>query len=145
MNTEYCLKEERGSDRKREIQLMDHTIIDCLNTGIYLPLTEMHINHHHHFYSGGCSQYGGKMPTWEDVTSAKECTWPSYPVIITHTRWSSPSKWVNEISDFTQLRKELLIPLWGGNPISSDESLEMLYDIAPHNGKDHTLSERSLE
>lgn len=52
VNTKYCLKEESGSDRNSEIQLMDRSIIDWLNTGIYLPLTEMHINHHHHLYSG---------------------------------------------------------------------------------------------
>lgn len=51
VNAKYCLKEESGSDRSSEIQLMDYSIIDWLNTGIYLPLTEMHINHHHHFYS----------------------------------------------------------------------------------------------
>ena len=50
VNTKYCLKEESGSDRNGEIQLMDHSRIDCLNTGIYPPLTEMHINHHHHHH-----------------------------------------------------------------------------------------------
>lgn len=59
VNTKYCLKEESASDRNGEIQLMDHSVIDWLNTGIYLPLTEMHINHHHHFYSGSQSP-GGK-------------------------------------------------------------------------------------
>lgn len=41
------------SDRKSEIQLMDRSIIDWLNTGKYMPLTKMHINHHHYFYSVG--------------------------------------------------------------------------------------------
>lgn len=49
VNTKYCLKEESCSDRDSEIQLMDCSIIDWLNIGIYLSLTEMHLNHHHHF------------------------------------------------------------------------------------------------
>lgn len=52
VNTKYCLKEESGSDRNSEIQLMDCSFIDWLNTGIYPTLTEIHINHDH-FYSVG--------------------------------------------------------------------------------------------
>lgn len=44
-------KEESASDMHSGIQLMDHSIIDSLNTGIYLLQNEMHINHHHRFYS----------------------------------------------------------------------------------------------
>lgn len=38
---------------------------------------------------------------------------------IAHKRCSDLSKRVNEILDFTKLRKKLSIPLWGGNPIST--------------------------
>lgn len=46
VNTKYCFKEESGSDRSGEIQLMDGGVIDWLNTGINLPQAEMQINNH---------------------------------------------------------------------------------------------------
>lgn len=119
VNTKYCLKKETCSDGDSEIQLMDCSIIDWLNIGIYLSLTEMLLNHHHHFLFFRLLASVEKKYS-EEVILVKECIWLSYPFIITHQRWSSLSKWVNEISDFTQLRKKLLIPLWGGNPASSD-------------------------
>lgn len=118
LKTKYCLKEERSSDRNSEIQLMDHSVIDWLNTGIYLRPTETRINHHHHFYSVLLQPVREKCQSPQDVIQAKECVWPPYPFIITHKTWSRLSKWVNKILDFAELRKELLILLWGGNPIS---------------------------
>lgn len=117
VNTKYCLKEESRSDRGSEIQLMDCSVIDRLNIGIYLSLTEMHLNHHHRFLFFRRAA-NAEQKYSEEVVLVKECFSPFYPFIITHKRWPRLSKWVNEISDFTQLRKKLLIPLWGGNPIS---------------------------
>lgn len=56
VNTKYCFVIERKRaaltemKKKKNTQLMDHNIIDWLNTGIYPSLIEMRTNNHH-FYS----------------------------------------------------------------------------------------------
>lgn len=69
INKKKGLRERSGSDCNREIRLMDHSLIDWLNTGIYLPLTRMHINQRHHFYSVGLENNKKKMPNREDIIS----------------------------------------------------------------------------
>lgn len=106
VNTKYCFKEDRGSDRNSEIQLMDRSVIDWLNTRIYLPRAKMQINHHlrcmltvregkHRLYS--------MSPRLTNVFGLFTLHYNSWMMV-------KRSKWVNEIFDFTKLKKTALIP-----------------------------------